>query len=411
MKNINSITVTKVPCINFIFSIFMAIYPILCVYKAVSRFTVGDVVLILFFLYSLTNPFKIEKSFFAVLVFIFYAAFSTVVNSSLSYITINYEYSALLFRLIKMVFYFVCVFTTGRQFLDFKIFKKAVLVVFVCASLFLFLQYIFYYAFGEIVLGQMPGLTLYLSEYAEIDYERSFFYNFRPSSLFLEPAIFCQCASVGLVVALFSKNNKITDIISAFIITLAMIMTGSAQGILFIIVIYGIYIFLMFKNKVMTVVLYIFAAVSCRELYVYLAPFKNAVERLLHDEAAAEARLGTYDACFSLHGLHSLFGYGYGVTYNNEYMAGAAYIWYGCGIIGLIMTIGIFYSFFRNADNYVSKMLCLIFFIMFFGTALFYNYMLYWYFALIFGITTTQIEGENQSLGQSVKDSLILDIG
>ena len=124
MKNINSITVTKVPCINFIFSIFMAIYPILCVYKAVSRFTVGDVVLILFFLYSLTNPFKIEKSFFAVLVFIFYAAFSTVVNSSLSYITINYEYSALLFRLIKMVFYFVCVFTTGRQFLDFKIFKK-----------------------------------------------------------------------------------------------------------------------------------------------------------------------------------------------------------------------------------------------------------------------------------------------
>ena len=109
-----------------------------------------------------------------------------------------------------------------------------------------------------------------------------------------------------------------------------------------------------------------------------------AVRRLLFEGDALEARVGTYKYISRMEGLHYLFGYGYGVVPpNNEYFAGAPYVWYGCGLVGFLLACSMFFSMFKNALSLKARTICVVFFVTFFVTSLFYNYMLFWYVTII----------------------------
>lgn len=389
----------EIPRINKFFSVFFAIYPILCIYKGFSSFTVGDIILIFFCVLSLFETINIDDRLLTALTFIGFAAFSIMCNILFSMKNGNYNMEPLLLRFLKLFFYMLCVFTTGKQFFDFRIFKRVIYIVAIMATAFIFLQYIAYYAFGKIVLGQIPNIPLYLEEYSSLDYDKLFDYKFRPSSFFLEPAMFCQYIVVALTISIFSKqDSKELKIILSAVFTMGILMSAAGQGIVYLIIVYGIYIFTV-KNALYTIISAVFAFVAAKISYDKIEAVKMAVDRLFNQNAQ-DARLSSYSYCFSLEGIHSLFGYGYGSTANNEYMSGAAYVWYGCGIIGLLLAILLFYSFYRSADNHCSKTICLLFFVMFLCTSLFYNYMLYWYFSLMILTTHKYIistESENSN--------------
>lgn len=380
----DNISKIKIPTANKFFSVFLALYPILCIYKGFSKFTVGDIILIGFLAFSLTDPIEVDNRLVSTFIFLCYALMFLLLNIIFSKAAIGTgEVFSLLFRAVKLAFYMLCVFTTGRKYFDFQIFKRTLYVVAAAATAFILFQYFAYYVLGKIFLGQIPGLPQYLDEYTKLDYDTIYDYKFRPSSFFLEPAHFCQYVIVALIVLLFTDDTaKSRKTALAVTFTIGILLTAAAQGLLYLIVVYGAYCFFCIKSPVKTIFFAALALLCAKISYDKIEAVQMAVDRF-SNQNAQDARFSSYEYCFSLSGLHWLFGHGYGSTANGEYMAGAAYVWYGCGIIGLLLVFLMFFNFFVSADSKCSKMICLIFFVMFFATSLFYNYMVYWYFSLM----------------------------
>lgn len=372
------------------FSVFLALYPILCMYKAIYRFTIGDVLLILFLSFSLTNKIRISKPCIVVFSFVTVAGFELMLNLMFSSVTAEYEPLSLVFRLVKFIFYMCCVFLVGEKHFNAEVFYHAIIFVAVAATLFLVIQYVLFYRTGTIILGRIPGLPLYLEEYSDINYDLVYSNIFRPCSFFLEPASFCQYAVVALVMTLFRSLNKrggLKNIIFLIIITVGIVMTTAAQGILYIFVIYAFFSFKNSKSRIKSISFLIAMLVLMLICYNHIDVVRFGVNRLLFDDAASNARLGSYHYITEMGNVPLFFGYGYGVTPNNEYLAGFAYIWYGCGLVGVMLSLGIFASFYLNSKTDSAKLICLLFLVMFVGTALFYNYMLFWYFTVIWGLS------------------------
>ncbi len=377
------------------FSAFMALYPILCIYKAFYRFTIGDIILMLFFLISLKYPLKSDRRVSSVVLFSIYAIIMLCLNLLFSQLTATtYVASTLFFRIAKFIFYMLCVFMCGKQFFDTKVFQKAIFIISIISCFFIAYQYIMYYGAGKIVLGRIPGLTLYLDEYSKIDYNLIYSYSFRPSSFFLEPALFCHYTIVSLILVLFIDKmpTGFNRVFIAILVTAGILMSTAGQGVLYLVIVYTIYGFKGIKSKAVALCFIICAIAIALVCYNKIEVVQYAVDRLLFNENAFEARLGSYKYVFKLNGLHSIFGYGYGTTPNGEYLPGAAYVWYGCGIIGLFLSFRVFGSFYHQTKSITAKIICIMFFVMFFGTGLFYNYMLYWYFTLI--LCTANLKGD-----------------
>ena len=369
------------------FSIFLALYPLLCLYKAVSRFTIGDALLICFLFVTLVHKMsvKIDLRFWAAAMFILYAVVTLVFNLLLSPITVQYGATSLLWRIIKFIFYMACVFVCSDNALDYAVFRKALTITAIVASLFLIFQYLLYLGFGKVVLGRIPFLQIYVEEYASQESESIFKFNFRPSAFFFEPAMFAQYVAVPLVLNLFDKKNcpfKRGGWITA-LLTVAIILCTSGQGILYLAIIYLVYGIFFIKNRTRLVLLVVLAVAICLIGYFTIDALRFGIDRLFFNENASEARLGTYSFCLSLEGVTMIWGYGYGTTPYSLYMAGAAYVWYGCGIVGLILALSIFASFIYRADGIAYRTIAVLFLVMFFGTCLFYTYMAFWYFSLV----------------------------
>ena len=371
---------------RFFFSVFMALYPILCIYKGISRFTIGDVILIVFFIIAFLKQksFSLDFRSFFIVAFVMYALIMLVANLLFFNLSAEHEPVALFIRLIKFIFYMVCATTLGSKAILPRIFKKTLYFIGVLTCLFLILQYFMFYVHGSVIRGIIPWLALHIEQYSLLDYELIYGYFFRPSSFFLEPSLFTHYIIVPLVFALFdnSTTKKSRRFFLIFILTVGIIMSTAAQGLVYLAVAF-IFYFIFSKNKKEKLLFLSLTLCVIVILFFSTDIIQTAFNRLLFDEEAANARLGSYLYCFKMSPLYMWFGHGYGATANNSFMAGAAYVWYGCGIIGLLLVFGIFAIMYKKSSNTISKTLCIIFFVMFFGTGLFYNYMVFWYFSLI----------------------------
>lgn len=370
--------------LQLIFSVFMALYPILCLYKGFYRFTIGDLGLMFFMLLGLLNLPRIDSRFGITIVFLVYTVMVFVVNLMIAQTMQISAFSSYLFRLIKLFFYLICAFTCGRTFFNTEYFQKAIIKVSVILCLFLFFQYIAYYGMNQLFLGRLPGLELYLENYAEMDYEQIYLFGFRPCSFFLEPAQFSQYMAVPLTLTLFSRNmTKMKKILLVLLFVAGMLLSTSAQGVFYLIVISGMYGLFVIRKKGVMLAFFVGVTIVGVIAYLNIDAARFAVDRLLFGADALEERVGTYKYIAEMSGLHLLFGYGYGVLPIDKYFAGAPYVWYGCGFVGFLLVLGMFFSMYRNALSVKGKVLCVVFLVAFFITCLFYNYMLFWYFALI----------------------------
>ncbi len=370
--------------LQLIFSVFMAVYPILCIYTGFYKFTIGDLGLMFFMVLGLLSLPRIDNRFRITLVFLVYTALVFVLNFMILQSMQMSAFMSFFFRVVKLFFYLICAFTCGRTYFSTFFFQKAIIKVSIVLCLFLLLQYVLFYGAGQVILGRIPGLTVYIQDYTEIDYESFYSYNFRPCSFFLEPAQFSQYMAVPLTLVLFSGGlPKGKKLLLVALFALCMLLTTSGQGVFYLAVIFGMYGFFGIKNKGITIIFFVLLLIIALLAYNSVDAVRAAVDRLLFAEDALEARVGTYKYIGEMEGLHFLFGYGYGVLPADEYLAGAPYVWYGCGLTGFLLALGMFFSMYRNALSTKAKVICLVFFVAFFVTSLFYNYMLFWYVTII----------------------------
>lgn len=367
------------------FAVFLGLYPFLCIYRFVSGLTIGDALLLLFFLRAIGRSVGKDGRTIAVLLFASFILLGFVKCILFNPAVVDGQLMSMVVRWVRVTFYLFAALLLGRNMAHRELFLKTLVIFSVIATAFLVFQYIAFYGAGSVVLGRIPGLQIYVEDYAEIDYETTYSYVFRPCSFFLEPASFVQYVVVALCALLFTKTfNKRLRVVLSVIITAGAIMTTSGQGILYIALVYAIWFFLTTRKKAYCVLMLAGILVLIPALYSSVEPFQYAVNRLFVSEGASDARLGSYELLLEIGSVGDLlFGQGFGYVPEGEWFSGAMYVLHGTGLVGFGFACAMFYQLFHKAHEVMPRVVCVIFFVMFFGTALFYNYMLFWYFATV----------------------------
>ncbi|MEK5585139.1 hypothetical protein MKZ21_23100 [Paenibacillus sp. FSL P2-0536] len=176
-------------------------------------------------------------------VFFIYAIFITLI---VSFFQADSNASDIIFKLLRDSVY-VCIFLLFGQFYfnvnyAIKIYSKIVLLV----SSYLFLQVISFRIFNFTlpwIIKFLPinyvGLSSneYISKYVGM-----YYHQFRPTSIFLEPAHFAQYVIPCLILFLFPyKKNEVIKLKSALYVSIALLFSSSAIGIILMLVTWSIW--------------------------------------------------------------------------------------------------------------------------------------------------------------------------
>ncbi len=362
----------------------MAFYPLLCIYKGFYRFTIGDIILMMFVGVSLFLPPKRDSRIAPIVLFLFYTVVVFAINTVILQSINSAVFMTYAFRLLKLIFYFVSACVCGKKLFDPEIFQKTVVYVGIAATLFILFQYYAYYVLGEVYLGRIPFWEIYIQDYNDLDYEYIYSFTFRPCSFFLEPATLSQYMVIPLIYVLFSNDFKLAKkIVLCILFSIAIALSTSGQGTLYLALSFIAYTITGVKKKKYILHVLMIIIITAVVLYFCLEPFRFAIDRLLFGSGALNSRVSTYKYIWEMKGLHFIFGYGYGVLPNKQYFAGAPYVWYGCGLIGVLLVVFMFAWLFAKTKSKKSRLICICFFIMFWATSLFYSNMLFWYITLI----------------------------
>ena len=259
---------SKSDTIDKVFAVFLGLYPCLCIYRFVSGLTIGDAILLLFFIRAIGKSFEKDGRIVAALLLMSLIPLGFVkcilFNSNL----MDSQLASMFIRWVRVAFYLFAALLLGRNMTHRELFLRTLVVFSVMATVFLVFQYIAFYVTGNVVLGRIPGLQIYVESYSEIDYETIYSYAFRPCSFFLEPASFVQYTVVALCALLFTDTfGKSARVVLSIVITAGAIMTTSGQGVLYLAMVYAVWLFLALKKKTYYILLIVVILAAIPVLY------------------------------------------------------------------------------------------------------------------------------------------------
>ncbi len=243
--------------VSFCTYIFVLL-PILGTYGFFSKsITFADIAIIITLIAVLMDSIisrKLKISNKAFFLFVIWCVFSTILASAIypglfSKIT--------LIQIIKLLIYSTAIIIIPTRYFDFELAKKVYTRVGIVLSIIVFIQYSIYLINGSFypwVINSKYFPAIYVND----DYfSGAYLYmlggsTFRPASIFSEPALFAQFISPCLILNMFSEDNKKKYLI-LILITLATFLGKSANGIVYIVVIWISFIlikmYLALKNK------------------------------------------------------------------------------------------------------------------------------------------------------------------
>lgn len=372
------------------YSTVVALLPVLATYASgIPGFSVADVVLAMCCVMTVLGT-RYKKNEFAVRpTRIIVALYLIILFDMLTaVIQPKPQYGNIAIRTIRYFFYLTVISLCSQRLLDLNLCKKIVRKFAVFSGVFILLQFILYRFFGKIVMGYLPFLNLYVEGYAQTDYATLYKAIYRPTSLFLEPAHFSRYAILGIILFLFDRDRlSWKDTLCAVFISLGILISTSAQGYVLLALVW--LVCLMTRTKTaesnsLRNFLYVAGALLPLILLLILEmPFvKDTVARAMNidtnqfsnENTAIGARLGGFSAYFNLSPLYKLIGMGFGVVPKGVWLSSAAYWLYGSGCI--VFVLYLLYGaecLFRIRG--ASRMILLIFLILFFSDDSFYSYM------------------------------------
>lgn len=375
-----------------IFTILIVILPIISVYKSpIPGVDMGTflVILLIFFivLYSKNKLFTPKW----LVIMLIYIITSTLISLLVQSTTLNLS---VVLRCGKFVFLIVTILILGYNTLfDFKLGIKCLKIVSISAAIYIFIQTIVYRGFGILLPNGFLNYVTY-DAYVSLDYTNMAIHFYRPSAFFLEPAHCVQYLSLYLCYSIFGYKRKgiLNEWKSAICISVGIILSGSGQGLLILGICWGVWLISIGKNiskknfmKLLSVLI-ILMFVICKLLNTQL--MKNIFIRLFTDNVNAGgnaiiARLTGYSHFSELSQLFKLIGVGYGNTIDGVYFSSFSYILYCCGILGLIIMIGLLIE--RLTSPYLfQKIFIIVFFIFCIGANIFVASSICFYFPFIY---------------------------
>ncbi len=365
-----------------LYTIFIAVLPLFSVYASgVHGFTLGDIMLFVFFLYrifigvknkSINIPTKLWPIVLLVVAIPVLSIISMLGQEQVDIYSVG-------IRITRRVFYYLSVVLVSSEWFDADYGKKVIVSVGKVGAIYLFIQYIAYYV-GHIVLhGYLPFLPVYHESYAQLDYQALYQNMFRPTSFLLEPAHFARYLCIPLVLTVFDSDCE-KKWLWAFVMSGAIIASTSGTGTICVAFIWGIWFFrnlissfrtgeIDIKYIVLFIVLAGIVLFSIKSDIVQSTIQRITNTRLTDINTAGGARFRGYLQYFQLPLFNLIVGKGYGSTPDTvlvTWFSGASYILYGCGLIGFLVCVLMFVKLFDTYSNVTQRALCIIFFLLFF---------------------------------------------
>lgn len=365
-----------------VYTAFIALLPLFSVYASgVPGFTMGDILLFIFFLYRIIFGIKsrniLMPSNMGPIILLVVAIPLLSIISMLGQNQVD-TYSIVI-RIARRVFYYLSVVLVSSEWFDAAFGKKTIIIAGKIGAIYLFIQYITYYL-GHIVLhGYLPFFPVYHESYTQLDYQVLYQNMFRPTSFLLEPAHFARYLCIPLIFVLFDKNDE-EKWIWQFVMSGAIIASTSGIGVICVALIWGIWLL----NNVISAfrtgkvggkyvtLLILTLCVVCflvKTDIVQSTIYRIAGTKLTDVNTAGGARFRGYLQYFQLPIFNLIVGKGYGSTPDTTLVTwfnGASYILYGCGMLGFFVCIFLFGRLFATCNSIEQKMICIVFFMLFF---------------------------------------------
>ena len=342
---------------------------------------------------AITNPFYL---------YIAYAGISTLaVSCAFLLLYDGFSVSSVLVRVIRDIFYLLLIIFFGKDFFDFKKAKKIIKVICCLLSAFIFVQFFAYQLFGIYVSGFIPGIRTTLSggvvsnQLSEHFLKSAMIDGYvRPHGFMAEPAAAAHFLSVGLILSLFSTDEKKSDIRSALVLSLAMIFTTSINA--FAALVFCWFLWIMYRGRrgmwIVYILIFVLVAVAFGIPIILMSDFaQDIVGRIIalfdgsgtQNSAAIRILRGPF-FYFEMPFIFKIFGSGFGnfdafknafqinTVYEqaDEYFNTNSYVAISSGVIGLFLYI---WSIWKNTAGryWVSKAMALLLFLYGFSSSIY----------------------------------------
>ena len=366
-----------------LFSVSVAILPLIMVYKSpIPGVDLGTfwILCISVFLIPNIQSFKLPKNT-PLLLFVFYTIVSTLVSMLFQY---NINYSLILLRMFKyVILIFFIIFLYYEKYFDFEIAIKTLKIVTLLAVSYIIIQKITYHLTGIILPRGFLNLIT-VDSYSKNDYVQIAKTFYRPTAFFIEPASFVQYAILYLTYSIFgwSKQPIIHNIKHSIYITIGIILSGSGQGLILLLVVWGLW----FLKRVVPVrpdvkKLIIFISVIAMMSMIIPVLMDTPVvaknlDRIFDRQSfglgyAGIARTQTYTYVYELKGIFKLIGMGYGNVPLDTYFPSLAYTLYCSGIVGGILLLCFFINMYLKTV-YFQKAFVIVYAILIIGSTAFF---------------------------------------
>ncbi|MCR5205017.1 MAG: hypothetical protein K6E47_08160 [Lachnospiraceae bacterium] len=253
----------------------------------------------------------------------------------------------------------------GYRLIDYKSICTYYTVLCDLSVVFVVIQGILFYGFKILILGYIKSWMLIPANDHYMLAERFL----RSTSIFREPSAYFSFIFVGILIALFSEKK---DIKRALIYSFGVVCSTSGMGVGLTFSFWGIYIIrgiLLKKNKANYLILMLIGMAAVG-LFLFSPIGYSTMERVFNKSYvggnAFLGRVGGYFTLGDLQGINFLFGKGYGshtVYYfasdTVTYFPSWAFIAYGTGLFGFIITSIIIIRMWKRSNDFVTKMLIL----------------------------------------------------
>lgn len=381
------------------YTIFVVLLPLVSVYASgIPGFTLGDILLLLFLICRLILGIKNKKlqmnkntmPLILLSVAIVLISLISVLEQG------SIDIYSIVIRIVRRIFYYLCVAIISSEWFIYDFGVNCIINAGKIGTIYLMIQYIFFYL-GNIVLnGFIPFLPVYHENYTQIDYYEIYNNMFRPTSFLLEPAHLARYLCIPLTFVLFDKKDKNSKL-WAFFLSIAIVASTSGTGTICVILIWLIYGIkytissiksgkLRLNHIIILIFMIVFFVLSLQTPIVQSTIDRIIGSDLTNVNTAGGARFRGYLQYFQLPIFNLIFGTGYGNMPNTSlvtWFSGASYILYGCGAIGFFICLIVFFIILKKTKTSGQKTLCTIFFVLFFIDDCFMSHVAVVYFSFL----------------------------
>ncbi len=386
--NTNTIQKTSIPRINKIFSVYVALLPVLQYYRSpVSGFNLATLLALIFFpVFIFLSKGKVlyHKNYLVITVYTLFITFNVIFTTMLYEHPINMEYDG---AYLRMILLFVSILYLGQNYFNIDYALKALEIMLLASAAFMVVQFGSYFILGYFITGNIKFLVT-LDAYVSIS---------RATGFYMEPAQYAQAATLYLTFMLFSKD-RIKKHINIMIVIAGVVMTGSGQGYLYLALI-GIFYMLehnktLNRRKLLYGVIILGAFLTFVIIAIQIPYVQNAIARVLPSEngiiggSALAGRTYTNKYYYMLSSVEQRWGVGFGLAQNAIPSSALAYIntlylnLIECGYISVAVWVFVLLYLFLNGSLEV-KIFILIYTVMLYFTGMGRPMMICYFFSFL----------------------------